>query len=725
MKSLYLLLSLLFINITYPQVPILFYDFENNTNKSVFENVVEQSINSGSGPITRVGSGTITSGLGNNSLGCGLYSSSWQNVVTDPGTAATEYYQMTVKTTGFKGISIKFRFYIPFQTGPGNFGVLISSNGTTYKKTGSFNTGGPNNSWGDVGFSFYNYPEANNINSLSIRLYAFKGANTNSGGLMAIDNLMITADTVVSNAGNITLLNESDIYNSFYSGSTGQALYRANFVINGPGSKVTLTSPLNILQNFIITNGATLECGNFPLWGYGSFNLNKGGTLNIGSPQGITLTDSVGNICLKGTRSYNSGANYIYNGSSPQLTGNGLPATLNCISINNSSGVTLSNSLQVADTLKLLAGKLILGDRNLTINDTSVVSGSYPESYVVTNNSGVMIYNSLLRNTDIKIPVGTTDSYNPVLINYTGTVDTFKASVKPAFDHPPVDNNRVVNRQWAISENNAGGSLAALKLFWVSDNEAAGFNASSQVMIGRFDGSGWFQVPALVSGNGTVSDPYTASVSGITQFYPFGIGNDGALPVELLSFNCQENNNQISLFWKTATEINSNRFEIERKTLSENKWVRIGIVHANFLSNSPKSYSFIDRNINNGEYQYRLKIIDNDGSFIYSKIIEAKTKVPGGLELCQNFPNPFNPSTRINYNIPFDSEVLIEVFNILGTKIAVLANEFKGAGHYYVDFTPSFVNKTISSGVYYYRISTLEKGTGMRNAVMKKMMFIK
>lgn len=727
MKLLYFVLILLLsVGRSFPQVPILFYDFENNLNRNTFENVVEQSINTGSGPISRVGSGTIDAGIGNNSAGSGLYSSKWQNVTTDPGTAATEYYQFTVNTTGFKGIGINFRFSIPFASGPGNFGVLISSNGTNYKKVGSLNTGGPASGWGDAGWSFYNYPEANNISSLSIRIYAFKGGNSGSGGYMAIDNLTITADTVISNAGDITLLNESNIYNSYYSGGTGNAIYRKNFVINGPGTAVFLSSPLDILQNIIVSNGATLVCGNYPIWGYGSFSLNNGGTLSIGSPAGIaTLPDSSGNICLKGTRTYNSGANYIYSGSSAQFTGNGLPASLNCFILNNNQGVTLTNSLKVFDTLKLLSGNLFLGDKNLVIADTAVVSGFSANSYVVTDNTGEMIYNNMARNTDILFPIGTSDSYNPAILNYSGIIDTFKVSVNSLFDNPPVNNNKVVNRQWKISENNSGGSVASLKFCWVSGNEAPGFNASSQVMVGRFNGTFWYEIPAVVSGSGTVSDPYMASVSGITQFFPFGVGNDGALPVELIAFYGKANNTDISLHWNTATEINSNGFEIERKKLSGTTWLKIGSVHANFLSNSPKSYSFTDRNLKPGEYQYRLKMIDNDGSFQFSKIVEIEAKLSMGLELSQNYPNPFNPSTRISYKVPYDANVLIEVFNVLGVRVAQLINEFEGAGYYNVEFNPSRCNIAISSGVYYYKITVTDTKTGANLNLIKKMIMLK
>lgn len=118
-------------------------------------------------------------------------------------------------------------------------------------------------------------------------------------------------------------------------------------------------------------------------------------------------------------------------------------------------------------------------------------------------------------------------------------------------------------------------------------------------------------------------------------------------------------------------------------------------------------------------------MIDNDGSFQYSKIFEVKAKLSMGLELCQNYPNPFNPSTRINYKIPYDSDVLIEVFNVLGMRVSQLVNEFQEAGYYHVDFNPSRENKAISSGVYYYKITAVEKRTGVRFNLLKKMVFLK
>jgi hypothetical protein len=76
--------------------------------------------------------------------------------------------------------------------------------------------------------------------------------------------------------------------------------------------------------------------------------------------------------------------------------------------------------------------------------------------------------------------------------------------------------------------------------------------------------------------------------------------------------------------------------------------------------------------------------------------------IPGGYKLYQNFPNPFNPATRIRFSIPVSSEIQLEVYNTLGRKISTLASGKYNAGIYEV----SFGTTDLPSGVYICRLSS-------------------
>jgi hypothetical protein len=150
-----------------------------------------------------------------------------------------------------------------------------------------------------------------------------------------------------------------------------------------------------------------------------------------------------------------------------------------------------------------------------------------------------------------------------------------------------------------------------------------------------------------------------------------------------------------------------------------------GIVSASGTSTSQRNYSFIEKNLQVGKYNYRLKMIDYDGSYNYSSVVETEIAVPKNFDLSQNYPNPFNPSTKINYSLPSDSKIVLEVYNIKGTRVCQLVNEEQSAGYYSLDFNSTSIDKNISSGVYFYRINVIEKVTGNNFSVVKKMMLLK
>jgi hypothetical protein len=185
------------------------------------------------------------------------------------------------------------------------------------------------------------------------------------------------------------------------------------------------------------------------------------------------------------------------------------------------------------------------------------------------------------------------------------------------------------------------------------------------------------------------------------------------IPVELVSFSGSVSGNDVVLNWITATETNNYGFEIERKILKQSalggqddNWRVVGFIEGKGTTTEIHHYSFNDKNLLPGKYRYRLKQIDFDGSINYSNTIEVNVRIPVEFSLEQNFPNPFNPSTKIKFIIPqvasgFSlSKVSIKVYDMLGREAATLVDEFKPAGSYEVEFDAF----GLSSGIYFYRI---------------------
>ncbi|HRE41667.1 MAG TPA: SBBP repeat-containing protein [Ignavibacteria bacterium] len=202
--------------------------------------------------------------------------------------------------------------------------------------------------------------------------------------------------------------------------------------------------------------------------------------------------------------------------------------------------------------------------------------------------------------------------------------------------------------------------------------------------------------------------------------------NEFELPVELISFTSSVSKRDVNLNWTTSMELNNSGFEIERKYISDinSNWSKITFIQGNGNSSTPINYSYKDRALNSGAYMYRLKQIDYNGNFEYFELSsEVVVGVPEKFDLSQNYPNPFNPVTKINYDLPFDSRVMMKVYDITGREVYSLVNEQKPAGYYTVQFDAGLYG-SLSSGVYFYRL--IAKGiNGQEFVLTKKMMLVK
>lgn len=229
-----------------------------------------------------------------------------------------------------------------------------------------------------------------------------------------------------------------------YNGSAAQttsaewpATFTRNVTINNSSTDgVSLNESKTYNSTGTITVNGYLKCAAYNITGTGAFTLASAGTLGIGSAAGISSTAATGNIQVTGTRTYSTGANYTYNGTSAQVTGNQLPATVNNLTINNSSGVALTSGTITSGTLILTSGTFSVGSNTLTLNGPTIAGTPANLSTTLSSNlsfggssigvsipSSVTALNNLTINNSNGVSLSSSPTVNGTLTLTSGLLD--------------------------------------------------------------------------------------------------------------------------------------------------------------------------------------------------------------------------------------------------------------------------------------------------------------
>jgi hypothetical protein len=182
---------------------------------------------------------------------------------------------------------------------------------------------------------------------------------------------------------------------------------------------------------------------------------------------------------------------------------------------------------------------------------------------------------------------------------------------------------------------------------------------------------------------------------------PFGnlILSDIVVPVELYSFEAFVTDDRVQLKWQTASESSNYGFEVQRSNNGIN-FEKISFVPGSGTTNSSRSYTFHDKNVSQSMNYYRLKILDYDGNYSFSSIVQVCLSQPKRFHLYANYPNPFNPETTITYDLADAKLVVIKIYNLSGKEVATLLNEHQKPGSYSILWNA----RSVPSGIYLCRM---------------------
>jgi spore germination protein YaaH len=226
------------------------------------------------------------------------------------------------------------------------------------------------------------------------------------------------------------------------------------------------------------------------------------------------------------------------------------------------------------------------------------------------------------------------------------------------------------------------------------------------------NGSGW---TSFSSGNGSVDGPTLTldalyfSAPNPTSDWTFWIDDvsyhlAGPLPVQMTRFTITLVPGGHRLEWSTSTENDNYGFDVERRVVGTSapqdaSFETIGFVPGKGTSSSSNHYRFVDSSPPAGRMAYRLRQIDRNGSYAYSMEMEVGSQFAPSEPLMINaFPNPFNPTTTVEFRTMTTGRAIVRVHDVLGREVATL---FDGVLEGGTAVRRVFDASDLSSGLYF------------------------
>lgn len=437
---------------------------------------------------------------------------------------------------------------------------------------------------------------------------------------------------------------------------------------------------------FSILDNAIVDFGESVLDGEADFTLEAGGKLMTAHPAGIALTGATGAIQVTGKRNFSTQADYTYTGAVPQITGNGLPAMVRRLIIENKSGtltnagVTLSNAIAITGELILNNGFLqTSADRMLTIFEGGAAT-ALENSFV----SGPIQKKG---NTDFTFPTGWSGPGGGKIPIGISSMD-IKATIQAEYKRASATNKgSTINaplhhisycEYWELFPT-SGGPTAVITMYrngYSNCNPVSYVDDFSSVRVARSNGVSWTEIgnahDSLVDGNGFVASD-DAGIKINTKEKYFALGHittaHDPLPVLFDEVMAYEKNEGVNIEWSNLTERDIAIYFVER-SVNGMDYTVIGQYLPKSNRDDEASYLHFDDSPDEGDVFYRIKVIGKNTKIIFSKVMRIQLAITTPQPKLNFYPNPVaNKQFVLSLSGMKEGKYIFHVINIAGQEI--------------------------------------------------------
>lgn len=734
-----------------------------NTNSVIVGGIIIGAVNTGVSPRIENNMVTLGNGHANNTAFYGIYSTGnltggsvqvYANsvVITGSGNVGN-----SARTSSFYRVSttifdLRANLFMNTRTGGGAHNAIATTTGTA--GTSNYNLLFTANAATTVfisptNFSFAAWQGVQDANSVSAdmtsKFISVPNGNLripDDGSALVLNNIVdkgspsvgsnpVSDDVDKAHRANLTDIGASEVLVTWLGGTSSDWNTASNWsggiipscggrdlIKIGPGVPNQPAISGSTVANFrelVILEGATLT-----LSGSGSleqcssvttpFSLIVNGTVTVSGSQSIILYGDFyqNNIFNHGTGSFS------LLGTSPQsIDGDEDPIQFYNLIVNGTGEKTLNQQIKVTNNLALTSGIINTTTTNLL---TFTATGNYTGGSETSHVNGPVAKETTFTTPTFYFPIGKGFKYRPLGIDPSNsTATTFTAEYFSQSAITNIGADKVASLQtvsnveyWRIDRGSTGSANSKVHLTW---DLASGVSANpadrALLRVARWDGSKWTNAQQTAISGTQAAGELTSGQINVYNTY-FTLASETAnnpLPIKLLYFMAALEDDQVMLRWATSEEEYFDRFELE-KASEDLVFTKIATVLP-ILPGEPKTlreYDYIDSEPYTGRNYYRLKSIDFDGTFEYSKVVQVFYEGTG--EKLSVYPNPvignvmkikvpFNPTPqdRVTLLNPQGVELLHADITISGEQEISLGSSVK-PGVYILRYSSPSLLKT-------------------------------